>query len=127
MAEALRARQVRFRLDRRGSTSILLARLAASERRCRELQATVDDLRQGETRLRQLFETASDWYWEDDAEGRIRFVTPNCQAVLGMPPAEVLGKRLYKLPEVTIDAESGQKAFVAYKARQPFRDLLYAY
>jgi PAS domain S-box-containing protein len=127
VAEALRAQRVRFRLDRRGSTGVLPARLAASERRCRELQATVDALRQSEARLRHLFETASDWYWEDDAEGRIRFVTPNCEAVFGLPPAELIGKRLHRLPELKIDAESGQKAYVAYKARQPFRDLLYTY
>jgi PAS domain S-box-containing protein len=47
-----------------------------------------------ERRFRQLFDTASDWFWEADAKGQLTYVSPNYEALYTLPIADVLGKRL---------------------------------
>jgi PAS domain S-box-containing protein len=84
-------------------------------------------LRENDRRFRQLFEAASDWYWENDAQGRITFVSPNFEAKYGIKLVEMLGKRLGDVADAKIDPESGQKTLTAIKARQPYSDLVYSH
>jgi PAS domain S-box-containing protein len=83
-------------------------------------------LRESEARFRQLFETASDWYWESDVKGRATFISPNFEARYGIKPERHIGKRLNDIGDVTIDPESGRKALAAIKAQQPYSDLVYS-
>jgi PAS domain S-box-containing protein len=101
--------------------------LAESERRCRQLAAANLALQESEARFRQLFEAASDWFWEADAKGYLTYVSPNYQAIYGHAIAEILGKRLNEVPGVTIAPHMAQKALTAIKARQPYRDYIYSY
>jgi PAS domain S-box-containing protein len=84
-------------------------------------------LRERDRRFRQLFETASDWFWEGTIGGRITYVSPNFEALYGIPVAELLGRRLIEHPSVKIDPEMGQKAIAAIKAREPLRDIVYSH
>jgi PAS domain S-box-containing protein len=101
--------------------------LAESERRCRDLVASEEVLRRSEGRFRELFETASDWYWENDAQGRLTFVSANFETMFGIPTATLYGKRLNDLANSKVDPESGQLALAAIKARRPYRDLIYSH
>jgi PAS domain S-box-containing protein len=92
--------------------------LAESERRCAALL-------ESEQRYRQLFEVASDWYWEQDHRGRLTFISANFEATTGIALSEMLGKRLYENPQVKIDPEKGAAAFAAVKARLPYRDFVH--
>jgi PAS domain S-box-containing protein len=83
--------------------------------------------RQREQRFRQLLETASDWYWESDVQGRATFISQNFQQMYGIAVAERLGKHLYNHPDTKIDPETGQKALAAIKARQPYNELIYSH
>jgi PAS domain S-box-containing protein len=83
-------------------------------------------LRRREQRFRQLFETASDWYWECDEKGRTTFVSQNIQGMYGVPVAERLGTRLNDDPNTRIDRESGLRALAAIKAHQPYGELIYS-
>jgi PAS domain S-box-containing protein len=78
-----------------------------------------------ERQYRQLFETASDWYWEQDLHGRLTFVSPNFEAATGIGLAAMLGRRLNEIPHVTLDPELGARTLDAVKARLPYRDLAY--
>jgi PAS domain S-box-containing protein len=78
-----------------------------------------------EHRYRELFEVASDWFWETDPEGRVTFISPNVEAALGVSPASYLGKRLVDAEDVVIERESAKTAFAAMRAREPYRDLVY--
>jgi PAS domain S-box-containing protein len=74
----------------------------------------------------QLFETASDWYWEHDAKARITFISPNFEAVTGVSIAEMRGKRLADMPQIKFDPEKGLAALAEVRARRPFRDCLHS-
>jgi PAS domain S-box-containing protein len=92
--------------------------LAEGERARRDLAAANEG-------FRQIFETTSYWYWESDARGYVTFVSPNYETVYGLSVAERLGKRLNELSNVTIDPESGMRAFAAIKAQRPYHELRY--
>jgi PAS domain S-box-containing protein len=100
--------------------------LAEKDRRCRDLAASESMLRDSERRFRQLFEIASDWYWEADSQARMTFVSSNFEAIYGFKMEDRIGKRFVDFPSVKIDAESGQKALAAIRARQPYRNLVFS-
>jgi PAS domain S-box-containing protein len=83
-------------------------------------------LRESEQRFRQLFEIASDYFWEVDTHQRMTYLSDNYESVFGIPPAKMLGKRLTDTPGLSIDPEMGKMAIAAVKARQPYRDFLYS-
>jgi PAS domain S-box-containing protein len=75
---------------------------------------------------RNLFNCASEWCWETDTENRMAYVSPNVEAVLGLPPAAYYGKCLADTEGAVIDRELGRANLAAIKARQPYRDFLYS-
>jgi PAS domain S-box-containing protein len=77
-------------------------------------------------RYRRLFEVASDWFCEADADGRLTYVSPNSEAVLDLPPSAYYGKRLADTDGVVIEPEAGRASLAAIKARQPYRDFIYS-
>jgi PAS domain S-box-containing protein len=129
---ALRLDTVRVDLAGRAACLVVAAdvteesrALAESERQRIESIASESALRKTERRFRQLFETASDWYWETDAQGYLTFVSPNFEVMFGMKPEAYIRKRLNDVAEVKIDAQSAQKALAAIKAQRPYRDFEY--
>jgi PAS domain S-box-containing protein len=100
--------------------------LEESERRRGALAESEAALHRSEQRLRRLFETASDWYWEHDTDGRLTFVSPQFEVVTGIGLDAVLGKRLNELTNSSIEREAGMKVRAATQARQPFRDLIHS-
>jgi PAS domain S-box-containing protein len=56
-----------------------------------ELPRALDALRESEARFRRLTENALDLIGEVDAEGRILFVSPNCETLLGNRAEDVVG------------------------------------
>jgi PAS domain S-box-containing protein len=83
-------------------------------------------LRDSELEVRQLLEAAADYYWEYDTQHRYVYMSPQFEALTGIPSAAVLGKRLVELPGVSVDPEMGKMVLQAIKARQPFRDFVYS-
>lgn len=84
-------------------------------------------LRDSEQRLRQLFETASEWYWETDAGGRLTFISQNFEAMYGIPVAEMLGKRINEHAASKVDLRTATRALEAIKARKSLRGLIYTH
>jgi diguanylate cyclase (GGDEF)-like protein len=75
-------------------------------------------LRHSEARFRALTELSSDWYWEQDADGRFTCVEGRGAARI----KQFLGRRS---DELGYSAEGGWETHRAAKAnRQPFRDLM---
>jgi PAS domain S-box-containing protein len=83
-------------------------------------------LRKSERRYRELFEAASDWFWETEADGRLSYLSPNAEAVLGLPASAYVGKRLSETEGFSVDPEMGRKNLTAFKARGAYRDFLYS-
>jgi PAS domain S-box-containing protein len=94
--------------------------LAESEARCRALAAS-------EERYKQLFELAADWFWETDTDDRLTDVSPNAEAVIGVPFSACKGKRLYETEGVRIEPEAERVRAEAIEARRPYQDFVCAY
>jgi PAS domain S-box-containing protein len=130
---AVQLEQRRIMLDGRPAIMVMaIDRSAAeraeaeAERRYRDLAETAAALRESDAKFQRLFETASDWCWQTDSEGRLTFVSPNHEVVFGVPFDPFKGLRLADFPTVRIDPESGAATMKAILARQPYRDLLYS-
>ena len=78
-----------------------------------------------EQRLQQLFEVATDWYWEIDAQARLTYISPNLETLSGLSVAAMHGKRIQDLTGAEVDPETYKRAFAAMAAHQPFRDMIY--
>lgn len=63
--------------------------------RTSELATAKDHLETNERRLRTLFEVASDWFFETDADMILTSISPQFFEVLGYRPEQVLGVSLY--------------------------------
>ena len=82
-------------------------------------------LRESEERFRQLFEAASDWFWEEDAEGCLTFVSPRHTEVTGSSTSKNLGLRRTEYGGTSLDPAAWQKYRADIAARRPFRDFIY--
>ncbi|MEK7851529.1 MAG: PAS domain S-box protein, partial [Deltaproteobacteria bacterium] len=51
-----------------------------------------DELRESESRFRNLVETTSDWIWEVDENAVYTYASPQIYHILGYRPEEVIGK-----------------------------------
>ncbi|MFM1943861.1 MAG: hypothetical protein RI897_2843 [Verrucomicrobiota bacterium] len=54
-------------------------------------------LAQSELRYRTLLETAFDWVWEVDRQGRYTYASPRVRDLLGYEPGEVVGRTAFDL------------------------------
>ncbi len=82
-----------------------------------------DGMREG-GRLADFVACATDWFWELDEQGRISYVTPGVDALLGVSPGHLLGRPLEDLIDSAPDTD--EAAFRAALADgQPFHDLVW--
>jgi len=85
----------------------------------------VREAKRREQRYQRLFEVASDWYWELDPELRISYVSPNIEVLSGLRVSTMLGRRIEEITGAELEPETRERAYAAYAAREPFRDILY--
>ena len=83
------------------------------------------EARRREARYQRLFEVATDWYWELDAEQRVTYVSPNFEAISGLTFSSIRGSRIEEVSGAELDPATAQRAYAAFAAREPFRDLVY--
>jgi diguanylate cyclase (GGDEF)-like protein/PAS domain S-box-containing protein len=79
-------------------------------------------LRQSEARFRSLTELSSDWYWEQDEELRLTYVSRGFARRAGVDPTAVLGKRRWDFEELLPVSGSWEEHRRLLEARLPFRD-----
>ena len=131
-----KSRTIEFRaLDRSGNLKHLsrtevpiiqdgkLVRVWGITRDVTELRQAEEALHKSEERHRHLVESANDWVWEVDAEARYTYVGPQCRAILGYEPEEIIGKTPFDFMPA-VEAERVAKVFGSITARRmPFRGL----
>lgn len=101
-------------------------RTAQLHARIEEYRYTQAALLESERRFRVFAETASDWYWETDADHRFRWLSDGVAKVRGgMSPADVLGKTRWELAGENTTSEKWQAHRAAMDAHQPFREFEY--
>jgi PAS domain S-box-containing protein len=124
---AVRIEQRPVEID--GRPAILVTAIDIDEhgRMLLDHQQRFDELRSREQRFREMFEAASDWFWETDENGRLAYISPNLETRYGVSVADLLGKRLNDMPGIKILPEMARMALAAIKARQPYRDYIYSW
>jgi len=96
----------------------------SNEKLIKEIQERVDietALRKSEERFRQITESAGEWIWEVDANGRYTFSSPVIEKLLGYKQEEVVGKKYFydlfvpesreELKEIVLEIFSQKKSF----------------
>ena len=93
-----------------------LVRLAALQAR------TLASLRESEERFRSLTALSSDWYWEQDAEFRLTFMSRALGVRTGIEPNDYLGRRRWDQPALNLREADWAAHRAQLERRQPFRD-----
>jgi len=93
-----------------------LVRLGAIQAR------TFRSLRQSEARFRSLTQLSSDWYWEQDSEFRLTFMSSHMGERTGLAAADYLGRRRWDLPAPNLTEADWARHRAQLERREPFRD-----
>jgi PAS domain S-box-containing protein len=84
-------------------------------------------LRASEQRFRDFAETASDWYWETDADHRFSYVSERIRA-FGIEPGEMIGKRRTDFAlDQDADEEKWRAHLTCLARHEPFANFVYRY
>jgi len=92
------------------------------DERTSELETAKNHLEINERRLRNLFEVASDWFWDVDAAYAITYMSPQFFEVVGNPP-NVLRHSLFERmvsDDVIVEADALEDHFQTLRDRMPF-------
>jgi PAS domain S-box-containing protein len=81
-------------------------------------QQVIDTVRQSEARFRRLTELSSDWVWEQDDQFRFTKIVGTGMAA----SSDVLGKTLWELPNIVVNADEWIKHKSELAARWSFCD-----
>ncbi|MEP3245303.1 MAG: PAS domain-containing sensor histidine kinase [Sneathiella sp.] len=80
-------------------------------------------LRLEKRRFLDITRAASDWIWETDAEGYLKYVSDRVVQAVGLPPVLLKGKLLTDLGTFMIDTNGASKAESAIAKHIPFRSV----
>ncbi len=80
-------------------------------------------LRLEKRRFLDITRAASDWIWETDADGHIKYVSNRVVQAVGLPPLLLKGKLLSELGAFKLEANGISKAEIAIDKHIPFRSV----
>ncbi|HJY76726.1 MAG TPA: EAL domain-containing protein [Burkholderiales bacterium] len=93
-----------------------LVRLGAIQAR------TFRSLRQSEARFRSLTQLSSDWYWEQDSEFRLTFMSSHMGERTGLAASDYLGRKRWEQPAPNLTEADWARHRAQLERREPFRD-----
>jgi PAS domain S-box-containing protein len=91
----------------------------------RERKHNEASLRTSEARFRSLAELSSDWYWEQDAQGRLTYLSEGLFERSGIDPARLLGRTWQDV--LAADAADRMQLGELFASRRPFQDVVVRY
>jgi PAS domain S-box-containing protein len=80
------------------------------------------ELRQSEARFRSLTALSSDWYWEQDEEFRLTFLSNRFVERTGIDPAPYLGRKRWEQPAPNLTEADWERHRAQLERREPFFD-----
>jgi PAS domain S-box-containing protein len=80
------------------------------------------ELRRSEARFRSLTALSSDWYWEQDEEFRLTFLSSRFVERTGIDPAPYLGRRRWDHPALNLTEVDWERHRAQLERREPFFD-----
>ena len=83
----------------------------------------IDALSEREQRFRSLAALSSDWYWEQDQDGRFTFISAGFRDITGLDPSRVLGEKRGSQSEFSYDPAQWQYYQECMQQRTAFHDL----
>ena len=93
--------------------------------RTAELETANSSLRESEMRFRSLTEMSSDWYWEQDRELRLTFLSSGFDRHSGTSSDKLLGKRRWEEPNQFPLRGTWVEHRAVLDAHEPFRNFEY--
>lgn len=101
---------------------------AAALRREKELRADNDRMKavleENEERFRDFAESATDWFWETDAQLRFSYLSEKFSSATGLPQEALLGKTRKETGNPGVDPVLWERHLEGLTARRPFRDFV---
>lgn len=79
-----------------------------------------------EERFRDYSQSASDWFWEMDADLRFSYFSGRLEKVSGFNPNDLLGKTRRDLNVSGVDEEQWEDHYATLDRHEPFRDFEYS-
>jgi PAS domain S-box-containing protein len=83
---------------------------------------TEHELRRSEARFRSLTGLSSDWYWEQDEEFRLTFMSSRFAERTGMDPAPYIGRRRWDEPALNLSEADWERHKAQLRRHEPFFD-----
>jgi PAS domain S-box-containing protein len=80
------------------------------------------ELRQSEARFRSLTGLSSDWYWEQDEELRLTFMSSRFVERTGIDPAPFIGRKRWEEPAPNLTEADWARHKAQLERREPFFD-----
>jgi diguanylate cyclase (GGDEF)-like protein/PAS domain S-box-containing protein len=80
-----------------------------------------------EQRFKSLAEMSSDWYWEQDSEFRVTYLSEGHLDKLGVDASDRMGKKRWELPVHGVTPEQWEVHKAKLEGHLPFRDFEYAW
>jgi len=82
------------------------------------------ELREKEERFRAISESAREWIWEVDSDGKYTYSSPMVEKILGYSRDEILGKHFYDLFHPDDGMDLKREAIEVFKRKRAFRDFI---
>jgi len=117
--------EVKTRIHNMLEVRLLYKRLGNYNKQLEQtVQERTAELQESETRFRRLSELASDWYWEQDENGKFTKVHGPVQEMLGIQVESLMGENGERAPHWNEAERAVLEANMA--ARRPFLDFIYS-
>ncbi|NOU36831.1 MAG: PAS domain S-box protein [Kiritimatiellaceae bacterium] len=102
-----------------GMVALITGRRVALER---QVERRTKELKESETRFKDITLNTSDWVWETDANRRFSYASEKSIDLLGYTPQELIGKKQIELMTSAQAAEAGEFFDGVINERKSFRD-----